>query len=184
MSRLVSMVSPPILQASSLRLGGKERSYFLDGQGAPQGAQAPAKSSGETARPLDGLLKCCVPPDLEAKLNLLAIGDLAHRFIARHCRTIIALLQATETGSFGDVSPAELERLLRLVAYVRKDDDAIPDYRPGGFLDDQQELRATTIELNPLLQRFKAWRLCHQVPEMWRTGQQTTSGHQRKHWCD
>jgi hypothetical protein len=29
--------------------------YFLaDGQGAPHGAQAPAKSSGETARPLDG----------------------------------------------------------------------------------------------------------------------------------
>jgi hypothetical protein len=31
--------------------------YFFDGQGAPQGAQAPAKSSGETARPLDGLVK-------------------------------------------------------------------------------------------------------------------------------
>ena len=26
--------------------------YFFDGQGAPQGAQAPAKSSGDTARPL------------------------------------------------------------------------------------------------------------------------------------
>jgi hypothetical protein len=31
--------------------------YFFDGQGAPQGAQAPAKSSGETARPLDGLVR-------------------------------------------------------------------------------------------------------------------------------
>ncbi len=31
--------------------------YFFDGQGAPQGAQAPAKSSGDTARPLDGLTK-------------------------------------------------------------------------------------------------------------------------------
>ena len=31
--------------------------YFLDGQGAPQGAQAPAKSSGDTARPLDGLAR-------------------------------------------------------------------------------------------------------------------------------
>jgi hypothetical protein len=31
--------------------------YFFDGQGAPQGAQAPAKSSGETARPLDGLTR-------------------------------------------------------------------------------------------------------------------------------
>jgi hypothetical protein len=31
--------------------------HFFDGQGAPQGAQAPAKSSGETARPLDGLTR-------------------------------------------------------------------------------------------------------------------------------
>ena len=28
--------------------------YFFDGQGAPHGAQAPAKSCGETARPIDG----------------------------------------------------------------------------------------------------------------------------------
>ncbi len=34
-----------------------ERGYFFDGQGAPQGAQAPAKSSGDTARPLDGLVR-------------------------------------------------------------------------------------------------------------------------------
>src|SRR6478672_7494784 len=54
MSRLVSMASPPFLAEASLRR------YFLEGQGAPQGAQAPAKSSGETARPLDGLLRCCV----------------------------------------------------------------------------------------------------------------------------
>jgi len=33
------------------------RRYFFDGQGAPQGAQAPAKSSGDTARPLDGLVR-------------------------------------------------------------------------------------------------------------------------------
>ena len=31
--------------------------YFFDGHGAPQGAQAPAKSSGDTARPLDGLVR-------------------------------------------------------------------------------------------------------------------------------
>ena len=31
--------------------------YFFTGQGAPQGAQAPAKSSGDTARPLDGLVR-------------------------------------------------------------------------------------------------------------------------------
>ncbi len=32
--------------------------YFFDGQGAPQGAQAPAKSSGDTARPAEALPKC------------------------------------------------------------------------------------------------------------------------------
>jgi hypothetical protein len=32
--------------------------YFLaEGHGAPQGAQAPAKSSGDTARPADGLVR-------------------------------------------------------------------------------------------------------------------------------
>jgi hypothetical protein len=38
-------------------VGVRGPDYFFDGQGAPQGAQAPAKSSGDTARPLDGLLK-------------------------------------------------------------------------------------------------------------------------------
>jgi hypothetical protein len=31
--------------------------FFAEGHGAPHGAQAPAKSSGETARPLDGLIR-------------------------------------------------------------------------------------------------------------------------------
>ena len=34
-----------------------EADYYFFGQGAPQGAQAPAKSSGDTARPLDGLVR-------------------------------------------------------------------------------------------------------------------------------
>src|SRR4051794_17788939 len=38
----------------------KASAYFFDGQGAPQGAQAPAKSSRETARPVDGLIRCCM----------------------------------------------------------------------------------------------------------------------------
>ena len=32
--------------------------FCADGHGAPQGAQAPAKSSGETGRPLDGEARC------------------------------------------------------------------------------------------------------------------------------
>ena len=108
-----------------------------------------------------------VPPDLETKLVKLSRGDLAHRLIEQNCRTIIALLQAAHEGAFKVASPDHCERLLRVLAYVRKDDDAIPDYRFDGFMDDQQEMRKATRELDSLLQNFKAWRLRHQVPAMW-----------------
>jgi hypothetical protein len=115
----------------------------------------------------DGLERGSIPADLEAKLESLAGGDLGQRFINQQCRMIIALLQARQDGSFKHVSPAESERLLQLLAYVRKDDDAVADYCPGGFVDDREEVRAVTIEFGPLLQRFKAWRLEHQVPGLW-----------------
>ncbi len=108
-----------------------------------------------------------VPPDLEAKLSKLAAGTLAHRFIEQNCRTMIALLHAADQGAFTQASQAQRDRLLRVLAYVRKDDDAIPDYRADGFLDDRQEVRALTSDLAPLLQEFKAWRLRHQVPGLW-----------------
>jgi hypothetical protein len=47
----------PLFTGAMLRRCRGDGSYFFDGQGAPQGAQAPAKSSGETARPLDGLVR-------------------------------------------------------------------------------------------------------------------------------
>jgi hypothetical protein len=97
----------------------------------------------------------------------LTEGGLSHRFIEQNCRLFAALLLATEEGVFRDVSPAERERLMRVLAYVRKEDDAIPDYMPEGFTDDQEEVRAVLVELNGLLQTFKAWRLRHQVPAMW-----------------
>ena len=120
----------------------------------------------------DALAKGQVPPDLGAKLGTLAEGDLGYRFIEQKCRTIIALVLASEEGSFKEASQRECERLLRVLAYVRKDDDAIPDYRPDGFVDDQQVVRAVTTELDPLLQAFKAWRLRYQVPGMWLHGTQ------------
>jgi hypothetical protein len=117
----------------------------------------------------DDLARGNVPLDLEAKLNKLAGDDLGHRFIEQNCRTMLALFQAAQAGSFLEASPAQCERLLGVLAYVRKDDDAIPDYQTDGFLDDQQEVRALANELGPLLQAFKAWRLRHQVPGMWLT---------------
>jgi hypothetical protein len=48
--------------------------YFFraDGHGAPQGAQAPAKSSGETGRPLDGEVRCSATSAAKATTNTMA----------------------------------------------------------------------------------------------------------------
>jgi hypothetical protein len=108
------------------------------------------------------------PADLEAKLARLADGGLNERYVEHNSRLFFALLLAALENSFTKATPADRERLLRVLAYVRKDDDAIPDYKPGGFLDDQQEVRAAATELNPVLLDFKVWRLRHQVPGMWR----------------
>jgi hypothetical protein len=112
------------------------------------------------------LARGSVPPDFEAKLARLAKGNLVEQYVEHNSRLFVALLHAAHDGWFR-LTAAERDRLLRVLAYVRKDDDAIPDYRPGGFVDDQRELRATMLEFGHLLQSFKAWRLCHQVPAMW-----------------
>ena len=108
-----------------------------------------------------------LPSDFLEKLRILGSGELSHRFIEQNCRLFAALLLATEEGAFREAGPAERERLVRVLAYVRKEDDAIPDYTPEGFADDQQEVRAVLVELGGLLQAFKEWRLRHQVPAMW-----------------
>src|SRR5207244_6916091 len=108
-----------------------------------------------------------LPSDFLGKLKRLTDGDLSHHFIGQNCRLFAALLVATENNTFREPSPAERERLLRVLAYVRKDDDAIPDYKPEGFADDQREMRAASTELAGLIHTFKAWRLRHQVPVMW-----------------
>src|SRR5213083_2086178 len=110
----------------------------------------------------DALARGALPPDFLGKLKRLKDGDLSHHFIEQNCRLFAALLVAAEDGSFREGSPAERERLLRVLAYVRKDDDAVPDYKPEGFADDQREMRAATVALDGLIQRFKAWRLRHQ----------------------
>jgi hypothetical protein len=108
------------------------------------------------------------PADLEAKLARLAGGSLSECYVGQNSRLFLALLMAAQENAFTKATPAERERLLRVLAYVRKDDDAIPDYRPNGFSDDQQEVHAAATELHHLLVDFKVWRLRHQVPAMWR----------------
>jgi hypothetical protein len=115
----------------------------------------------------EALLDGRPPRDLELKLNRLAAGGLLHRFVEQNSRLIISLLVAAYGGEFREANRASLERLLRVLAYVRKEDDATPDSRPDGFVDDQQEIRAMLNEMGDLLQSFKTWRLRHQVPEMW-----------------
>jgi hypothetical protein len=108
-----------------------------------------------------------LPADFEAKLAKLSGGSLGDRYVEQNSRLFFALLLAAQESTFTAATPADRERLLRVLAYVRKDDDGIPDYRLDGFTDDQQEVRAATTELGPLLHTFKLWRLRHQVPEMW-----------------
>jgi hypothetical protein len=110
-----------------------------------------------------------LPLDFEAKLATLEEGDLLQHFVAHHSRLFVALLLAAQEGWFQGCTPAERERLLRVLAYVRKDDDAIPDYRTDGYTDDYHLVRAATEELAPLIETFKLWRLRHQVPRMWST---------------
>jgi hypothetical protein len=110
-----------------------------------------------------------MPPDFEAKLRKLAGGNLIHASVEQNCRLFIALLTAAHDGAFVEADESERERLLRVLAYVRKDNDAMPDYKPEGFVDDQQEVRAVTMELGALLRAFKTWRLRHQVPSLWAT---------------
>jgi hypothetical protein len=139
------------------------------------GAQSPLLRSGllHLVTPHDvqdmrtALAKGRLPLDFEAKLARLHEGDLIHRYVEQNSRLFFVLLLAALESLFAESTLAQRERLLRVLAYVRKDDDAIPDYRPGGFLDDQKEVRAAAMELAPLLNAFKVWRLRHQVPAMW-----------------
>ena len=115
----------------------------------------------------EALARGHLPAEFQAKLARLAGGDLMHQSVERNCRLFVAMLLAAEEGTFGRAAKAERERLLRVLAYVRKTDDAIPDYRPDGFSDDWVEVRAASTELDDLIQSYKAWRLRHQVPQLW-----------------
>jgi hypothetical protein len=118
------------------------------------------------------LARGTLPADFQAKLLNLAKGSLLHSAIEQNCRLFFTLLLADHEGLFRHLSPTQRERLLRVLAYVRKDDDYIPDYQVDGFSDDQQEVNAARLELAHVLNNFKAWRLRHQVPGLWSFSQQ------------
>lgn len=115
----------------------------------------------------DALNRGEIPIDLRGKLLKLEGGGVVHHFIQQNSQLIIALLQAVRDGDFRSATAAECEHLLRVLAYVWKDDDLIPDYQAGGYTDDHQIVRTAMHALAPLIHRFKLWRLRHQVPVMW-----------------
>jgi hypothetical protein len=108
-----------------------------------------------------------LPADFEMKLQRLSQGSLLHCAVEQNCRLFVSVLLASEQSSFNDATRADLDRLLRVLAYVRREEDAIADYKPNGFVDDQQQVRAAANDLSEVLQRFKTWRLRTQVPSLW-----------------
>jgi hypothetical protein len=67
------MLEPFIQSKPALGLPAGTAYFFCtEGHGAPQGAQAPAKSSGETGRPLDGEVRCSASSAAKAKANTKA----------------------------------------------------------------------------------------------------------------
>jgi hypothetical protein len=119
----------------------------------------------------DELKKClakgALPHDFQTKLARLAGEDLAERYIEQNCRWFISLLIAAREGSYRELTNSDREQLLRVLSYVRKEDDVIPDGLPGGYVDDQKEVREAVRQLGPVLQHFKSWHLQQRVPGMW-----------------
>jgi hypothetical protein len=95
------------------------------------------------------------------------MGICSTRVLNNTAASFFPCCAADHGQSFRDLSSVQRERLLRVLAYVRKDDDRIPDYQAGGFLDDQGEVNATRFGLAPVLKSFKDWRLRHEVPVLW-----------------
>src|SRR5438445_211580 len=87
---------------------------------------------GEIENLRHAITRRALPSDFEAKLDRLAGGDLTHRFVERTCRLFAALVLAAQDDRFAAASNADCERLLRVLAYVRKDDDVVADYKPSG----------------------------------------------------
>lgn len=148
----------------------------LDGAARGPGRTARETAQGSalhlvTAPELDSLRRALalggLPADLRRKLATLGPQDLKHEFLRRHGELIAGLLQASAQGNYLRAGPVDLGRLLRALAYLRKDDDAIPDPLPGGYADDYEEMRAVVAGCAPLLNDFKAWRLREAVPKLW-----------------
>jgi hypothetical protein len=107
------------------------------------------------------------PADLQAKLARLSLEHPMDLYLRRQSELLISLLAAPEAAEFCRLQPDDCRRLLRMLAYVRKDDDAIPDTWAGGFVDDHDLMRMTCAQLRPALDAYKAWHLSRRVARLW-----------------
>jgi hypothetical protein len=108
-----------------------------------------------------------VPADLHAKLDRLRTDDPKEFYLRQQSLLLVSLLMSPAAREFCLLRPHDCERLLRMLAYVRKDDDAIPDTWPGGMADDHDLMRLTCTEFREALDTFKAWHLSRRVPLLW-----------------
>lgn len=108
-----------------------------------------------------------LPVDFEHKLRRIAAESLTGRFIEQQCRWFAALLIAVQSGQFRGVDNDRFQQLMRVLAYVRKEDDAIPDYQVQGLVDDRHEVRLVVVEMQLLIAGFKDWWLRSRVPVAW-----------------
>ncbi len=114
------------------------------------------------------------PPDLRAKLARLRKDNLREHYLKQRSDLLIGLLSAAQACEFRLATPEDRERLLRVLAYVRKDDDAIPDSLPDGFTDDHDLMRQVCCELKSVLGRYQAWHLACRVPRLWQASRLAT----------
>ena len=130
-----------------------------------------------TAHELDNLRQALrsetLPLDLRAKLARLRTDDPREHFLKQRSALLIGLLTAVETGEYRLAAPEDREQLLRVLAYLRKDADAIPDSLQGGFADDHDLMRQVCNELKPVLDRYKSWHLARRVPLLWQAARRS-----------
>lgn len=109
-----------------------------------------------------------LPADLLAKLERLRDDDARELYLKQQSQTLGRLLLSIAASEYHQARPVEAKRFLRMLAYVRKEQDLIPDYLPNGMRDDHDLMRTTCAEFREALTRFKAWHLSRHVPMMFK----------------
>jgi hypothetical protein len=100
-------------------------------------------------------------PQIEAKLARLHPTCPDHQELRRLVTLAFELLTAVAEGRFhpGPSWPEIEPRLLRALAYLVREGDAIPDHLPEGFDDDMREFRSLAERATDLFGAFEGFAL-------------------------